>query len=1339
MQRASRQHREDPFIFVLIGLLLLFVLVVPFTGLDDFLGHAFKPPGSTSTGTTGTTMGGSSQAGVQQQELPPRADDIPPWKPVTPGSLYSLGFFSTFAAKDSLLALGNTHVKIEFSQPVSTQHLYSKDFYHNKALRLLHNYVYVDTQDIRFQHLDGVPVTLTFYHVDYFPGKSKIVHYTSPTTFEPCTTCKLLSSNENEIRFSAPEGLSGYGIQNPSPPQQQEVILSATTPYYTTTDTLTCTAVGLSDPDSTVIPIYRFSVNSAPYEFLMHAFEVNSSALLTPLVFDFSPIGIHGILGDGKPGTAPQWVSLEQASVGGAYYFDGVDDVINLFINNFPLLPTLTFEGWVNLSSNSKYSVLFGAGTSEAGYSLGTNDGQGNVYFALRMSEAPEDFFIATAPASLLTLNEMHYIAGVYAGEVRTLSLYVDGVLVNVTEASPFAPHPVVGVSMGADYGGDVLGLGNPGYLHGVVDQMYIYLRALSAEQIAEYAQKHYNVIVPQETNIGELWRCSSLPTDGYYAIGANVSTTYTITSNQIPVVDKTILNSSSGLNITTDDYTCLLEGTDHEEQPLLPFVHFDINDNLTNVLYLPFETGTNSSLVPDFGSYHFPVSGFGVTSYEDGGLHDGAYYFDDADYVVVPDDATLDFSQDFTLDMWVGLTSMEDMTILSKGDVGSGPGYGLFVDGQDSRVVFTLSDADSSLDLSSPVDSLVLDVYTHIVVTVDRDGVASLYLNGQLAASKPVLDGGGQMLGSSANNQPLFIGKDSSSTFYHGFLDELLLYNYVLTPEQVSAHTQLNYALLDDTHVQKGDVLSCVGSVHDGFMTSPDSSPAYLTVLNSLPTQVAPTLLTPAVAGNETFKCLAQNVQDLDGDTVTKLYSYYINEQQLDLLYLPFEMQYDADTSTLDLSLLSDASVFGASLSPDGKIGSAYHFDGVDDYISVSSDVIETTELDLDFWASFDSSSPYQSLAYGGSLNPADDLLYYGLYTGDSLSTLEFAFMTNQANTSLYVVEDVNLTVGAYAHFAVLKRTDEEPMIFVNGELLIGECVEGDCTDDPYLTGEPLYLGKGLHEGNITFFKGYLDEFRVASYYLTPGQIALRAAGDYTSLSTELTYPDDTIVCAVSLNDDEEYGETMYSTSYTIPSDGDYSQEDSSGSSFIWNVNEEDTVTYTMINSEELVIVNLTNKVKYLVTLATVDNYESKSTIDIYPNVGAVIVKNDTSFVDVDLDNDYDISIYGEDFAYELATLTFSLFSNTTSTYTYADTQTNYTLPGLPGTTTVTSTGGPPVYPYLEEPRSLPAPSSQETLNIPHKGLIVGTLLTLIAVTMFVLFRRVKGTPKKKKEEDEY
>jgi hypothetical protein len=193
---------------------------------------------------------------------------------------------------------------------------------------------------------------------------------------------------------------------------------------------------------------------------------------------DSSGNGNDGTLLDDNPtnadgDTPPQWVS---GRYGGALQYDGVDDLVlisslnpiqNRAINNF------AFVVWIKSTADTGTIQQVFEGHTRTGEIYLEGRLPGTLSFYIR-DDSGTAHSIATSP---LALNNWYFIAGTYDGS--TQRIYVNGNLISSASWSN-AFTITTGISVGRDYELNIQ------YFRGIIDELEIFNRALSAAEISD-------------------------------------------------------------------------------------------------------------------------------------------------------------------------------------------------------------------------------------------------------------------------------------------------------------------------------------------------------------------------------------------------------------------------------------------------------------------------------------------------------------------------------------------------------------------------------------------------------------------------------------------------------------------------------------------------------------------------------------------------------------------------------------------------------------------------------------------------------------------------------------
>jgi concanavalin A-like lectin/glucanase superfamily protein len=247
----------------------------------------------------------------------------------------------------------------------------------------------------------------------------------------------------------------------------------------------------------------------------------------------------------------------------------------------------------------------------------------------------------------------------------------------------------------------------------------------------------------------------------------------------QAPTISGLSLDATSANNLTIDDLVCTYtSGTSVVETASAWYK----NGVSLTTLYLPFEAGATNALL-DFSGHNNIVTLSTNTdrfpTWEATGGHNGsgAFSFDGNDLLFAGDIFPLNSS--YTKTAWVYMTANGFCNIISSGVY------------EDNNHFFKV-DNDGTLNAGHSLGTAVvrdpaaldLDRWYHVAVSFDYStGEMILYKDGSVVDNQ-IVDEALR----SINNSSVQVGSMAINWFWQGSLDEVRIYNQVLTAEQIAA-----------------------------------------------------------------------------------------------------------------------------------------------------------------------------------------------------------------------------------------------------------------------------------------------------------------------------------------------------------------------------------------------------------------------------------------------------------------------------------------------------------------------------------------------------------------------
>jgi len=288
---------------------------------------------------------------------------------------------------------------------------------------------------------------------------------------------------------------------------------------------------------------------------------------------------------------------------------------------------------------------------------------------------------------------------------------------------------------------------------------------------------------------VDQNWTFSCLAGDGIYNSSWFNSTNTTINqSNEAPVVSNVILNSTLGTNFTDENLTVYYTASDVNGDALTNITDWRKDDVSIVVLNLPFDTNevlTTADAVRDYSTYKNNGTISSVDNWTDSCQVGGCYGFDGSgNYMTVADDASLNFgTKNFTIMMWLNvINSASNEGILTKGYIGA---YGVFHTPATDLVSLYIQSGSvfNGVSITSYYDQWI-----HVAWTVDSSGdLQNSYLNGVFDHQT------NNLVGTVTSAFDLNIGRytTTGAGYYSGLVDEVQLFDTMLTPEQINLSYQ--------------------------------------------------------------------------------------------------------------------------------------------------------------------------------------------------------------------------------------------------------------------------------------------------------------------------------------------------------------------------------------------------------------------------------------------------------------------------------------------------------------------------------------------------------------------
>ncbi len=505
---------------------------------------------------------------------------------------------------------------------------------------------------------------------------------------------------------------------------------------------------------------------------------------------------------------------------GGAYEFSDSSDRIEIpFDSSLDLTDEFTVSAWIKASSSgaNDYQTILNKEDS-AGASNDRNfwltlwgaAPVGSAHFRFSTSSSGTDCDIGDTVD--LRDDSWHYLTATYNGS--HCLLYVD--------SNEVGADSVIGIPEGQGdpmWIGNEIAVNNRGFL-GTIDDVRVYNRALSENQIIFNYNDRLNEIHLNETVGKENWVCSVQTFDQTQAGELYTSNSLKIISTKIPNVLDLNLFSNSLSNYTSSDLTCSYAITPTTTQTITSW--FLNGESIFNV-NLPFEGNETNSLIDYSNNSNNGNNNSVQWSYGIGYDGSGAFNFvgTSGQYINLGQSSSLFYDGDsnYTFSFWIKTTqTLGDSPLISDKDWGLGfnNGYSIFLENNVCKI--NIGDGFNRVDLDGI--TVVNDGNWHLCTFVlDDSNNVSLYVDG-------VLDS--QIDMTSINNVnsslPTVIGNDGTLSYgnlFIGILDNVQIYNRVLSPEQILKLYNNESDNLSNSELNDNDIWMCSVTAFDEFESS--------------------------------------------------------------------------------------------------------------------------------------------------------------------------------------------------------------------------------------------------------------------------------------------------------------------------------------------------------------------------------------------------------------------------------------------------------------------------------------------------------------------------------------
>jgi len=603
-------------------------------------------------------------------------------------------------------------------------------------------------------------------------------------------------------------------------PAVSNVTLQSTTRNNETTENLTLT-YNNSDVNGNVVynvTDWRlWNVTQFDSLFVLNMpLDSNDSATTTDLIRDYSTWMNNGTLGAGGSTEVPIYNSTACA-IGGCYDFDGVNDRVVVDDHwSVNVTGNLTLMAWIkfaHMGQKSTFPYILSkensVSTKRVGYGIQFGNTSKKITCENWLDNSNKN--VQSAKADWVK-DQWYHITCTYDrnGGTNNYKLYVNGVL----DAQATQDFNVGNNTFQITLGERTSNGGNNFW--GSIDDVYVSRNILTIDEIKWFAfNKTSTGLHSDRTTLNDIWQACVTPNDLIDDGKTECSRNLTIIDfNYAPSVSNVVLNATKGTNLTTENLSVDFDATDSDGDTVYNSTDWRLWNGTgfesIAVLNMPFDVNysnqsfyNNNSiyyLIRDYSSWGNNGSLVNFTqsltanwtqiNWTAQGIKGGAYSFDGADdYIDAGSSKSLDLRGDFSILFWINLTSdpAADRYILAKQVTSvTGAGYHVRFVAATNKIRMFVGDGTDNKALSTN-STLSVGPWAQVAFTFNNsnDDIRA-YFNGSFEVNAT---GSNIDVGNIAAN--LSIGVDGltfSGTYLPGILDEILIVNRTLTPEQISS-----------------------------------------------------------------------------------------------------------------------------------------------------------------------------------------------------------------------------------------------------------------------------------------------------------------------------------------------------------------------------------------------------------------------------------------------------------------------------------------------------------------------------------------------------------------------
>ncbi len=304
----------------------------------------------------------------------------------------------------------------------------------------------------------------------------------------------------------------------------------------------------------------------------------------------------------------------------------------------------------------------------------------------------------------------------------------------------------------------------------------------------------------------------------------ANVTDIWSFTvANKPPTHSQPKLQATTIYNSTSDNLTCFNQSTQDLDNDFVTNIYsWQKNSQALEVLNLPFESSAR-----DYSYYN--NSGIIYGTIFTSGKQGKALNFDGIDdYVNIKDINEAEGTNKLTIETWVKprvrAVGTTNPAILAKYYA-----WNLHVNYNNNGFAFEFNDGGGwSTDTVTYNAALSTDIWYHVVARYDGS-TCKIFVNGNEVASANC---NGDI---TTNSNTVKVGQWSNNEWFNGSIDEVRIYPYALSKEQIASHYALEYNKIVTQETTAGEIYQCQVTPNDATEDGTTLSSGPLTIMNKI------------------------------------------------------------------------------------------------------------------------------------------------------------------------------------------------------------------------------------------------------------------------------------------------------------------------------------------------------------------------------------------------------------------------------------------------------------------------------------------------------------------------